>query len=89
MRVHGLRHLALLATLIPGSSTLGGEKEPTLITPRPIELPRKSVGGGWVEWESLANLNGMVTYRERITSLRAGNRRDHLGRHEPRQAALV
>jgi Two component regulator propeller len=72
LRVHGLRHLALVAALIPGSSTLVGAEEPKLITPRPIELPRKSVGAGWVEWESLADIHGMVSYRERITSAARG-----------------
>jgi hypothetical protein len=44
-----------------------------MITPRAIEPPRKAVSDGWVEWGSLADLNGMMSYRERITSLARGH----------------
>jgi hypothetical protein len=67
------REMAILIVLTLGSSTMVGAEEPKPVTPRPIDLPRKSIGAGWIEWESLADIHGMVSYRERITSLARGS----------------
>jgi hypothetical protein len=63
---------ALTFLLLLTITAKGGEELPALLTPRPIELPKKAIGAGWIEWESLANIHGMVAYRERITALSRG-----------------
>ena len=43
-----------------------------MIKPQPIELRRTVAGEGWFAWGPIANLNGAVSYRERITVLSSG-----------------
>jgi hypothetical protein len=71
MCVRTWQKLTILALL--GGGSIGKCGEPIKeITPRPIDLPNKSAGAGWIEWGSIGDLHGMVSYRERITSLARG-----------------
>src|SRR5262249_57860895 len=72
MRDRGAASHGFMVLLLAAFSARGGEDSARPISPRPIELPRKAVGNGWVEWGSIAELNGMASYRERITSLARG-----------------
>lgn len=47
-----------------------GDDPPTLV-PTAIELKSEPCGDGWTRWDSIGNVEGAMTYRERITALAA------------------
>jgi hypothetical protein len=71
MSIHCCQTLTVL-TLLASGSTAWCIEPPGSLTPRSVEVPRKALGSGWTEWESLADIHGMVAYRERITALSRG-----------------
>jgi len=46
-------------------------EDPKTLTPTAIELKAEPCGDGWTRWESIGNVEGAMTYRERITALAA------------------
>jgi hypothetical protein len=48
-------------------------EDPKTLTPTAIELKSEPCGDGWTRWDSIGNVEGAMTYRERITALAAND----------------
>ncbi len=59
----------LIITLL--SATALEADETSKLTPSTIELKATSCGDGWKRWDGIGNVEGMVSYRERISRLAA------------------
>lgn len=64
---------AFLTSVILLTSGLISAEEPTTFTPEPIALNTKPCGKDWKEWEVISNPRGVVSHRERLTSIHADN----------------
>lgn len=56
----------IIAICLP---TVGWAEESELLHPEPVDLQARQIGDNWTEWAGIGDLEGVISHRERVTSL--------------------